>query len=169
MLWQENNWIRYGDWLAEPRNPQKFTGEKLLIRKIVGDRLLATYIPETSYCNTLLFVLKLRSISPFNYPVVLGILNSRLIGWFIRSKLQISDEDTFPQIMVGDIQSLPIPDAQIGELKQLAALVQKVLVGKERNAAVDTSALERKIDQQVYALYGLTPEEILIVDRIGSE
>ena len=169
VLWQENNWIRYGDWLAEPRNPQKFTGEKLLIRKIVGDRLLATYIPETSYCNTLLFVLKLRSISPFNYPVVLGILNSRLIGWFIRSKLQISDEDTFPQIMVGDIQSLPIPDAQIGELKQLAALVQKVLVGKERNAAVDTSALERKIDQQVYALYGLTPEEILIVDRIGSE
>ena len=28
----------------------------------------------------------------------------------------------------------------------------------------DTSALERKIDQLVYALYGLTPEEIQIVE-----
>ena len=28
----------------------------------------------------------------------------------------------------------------------------------------DTSALEREIDQQVYALYGLTPEEIAIVE-----
>ena len=28
----------------------------------------------------------------------------------------------------------------------------------------DTSAMEREIDQQVYALYGLTPEEIKIVE-----
>ena len=31
-------------------------------------------------------------------------------------------------------------------------------------SAADTSALEREIDQQVYALYGLTPEEIAIVE-----
>ena len=30
--------------------------------------------------------------------------------------------------------------------------------------AADTSVLEREIDQQVYALYGLTPEEIQIVE-----
>jgi hypothetical protein len=28
----------------------------------------------------------------------------------------------------------------------------------------DTTALEREIDRQVYALYGLTPEKIKIVD-----
>lgn len=32
------------------------------------------------------------------------------------------------------------------------------------NPAADTSALEREIDQQVYALNGLTPEEIAIVE-----
>ena len=30
--------------------------------------------------------------------------------------------------------------------------------------AASPSALEREIDQQVYALYGLTPEEIVIVE-----
>ena len=36
-------------------------------------------------------------------------------------------------------------------------------VGAE-NPAADTSALDREIDQQVCALYGLTPEEIAIVE-----
>ncbi|HLG30544.1 MAG TPA: hypothetical protein VI387_10070, partial [Candidatus Brocadiales bacterium] len=31
----------------------------------------------------------------------------------------------------------------------------------------DTSALERQIDQMVYELYGLTPEEIAIVEGKG--
>ena len=35
---------------------------------------------------------------------------------------------------------------------------------KRANPAAGTSALEREIDQQVYALYGLTPEEIAIVE-----
>jgi hypothetical protein len=39
-----------------------------------------------------------------------------------------------------------------------------VLAAKRQNPAADTSGLEREIDQQVYALYGLTPEEIQIVE-----
>jgi adenine-specific DNA-methyltransferase len=31
----------------------------------------------------------------------------------------------------------------------------------------DTSALENQIDEMVYALYGLTPEEIAIVEGKG--
>ena len=34
--------------------------------------------------------------------------------------------------------------------------------------AADTSALEREIDQQVYALHGLTPEEIAIVEGTAN-
>ena len=35
--------------------------------------------------------------------------------------------------------------------------------------AADTSALEREIDQQVYALYGLTAEEIKIVESASVQ
>jgi adenine-specific DNA-methyltransferase len=42
--------------------------------------------------------------------------------------------------------------------------VNRILAAKEANPAADTSALEREIDHQVYALYGLTPEEIAIVE-----
>ena len=39
---------------------------------------------------------------------------------------------------------------------------------KACGASTVTSALEREIDHQVYALYGLTPEEIKIVEEAGK-
>ena len=35
---------------------------------------------------------------------------------------------------------------------------------RRRSAGADTAALERKIDEAVYGLYGLTPEEIALVE-----
>ncbi len=52
LLWTGENWLKYGRWVAEPRSPELFEGEKLLIRKIIGRTLIATYTPDTSYCNT---------------------------------------------------------------------------------------------------------------------
>ena len=48
-----------------------------------------------------------------------------------------------------------------------AALVphlDKILAAKRADAAADVSAWEREIDERVYRLYGLTPEEIKIVE-----
>lgn len=41
-------------------------------------------------------------------------------------------------------------------------LVEQILENKKQN--IDTSDLERKIDEMVYKLYDLTPEEITIIE-----
>jgi adenine-specific DNA-methyltransferase len=43
--------------------------------------------------------------------------------------------------------------------------VDCILKTKQANAAADTSALEREIDERVYRLYGLTPDEIRLVEE----
>jgi adenine-specific DNA-methyltransferase len=43
-------------------------------------------------------------------------------------------------------------------------LSNRILAAKQRDPEADVSAWEREIDQLVYALYGLTPEEIQIVE-----
>ena len=43
-------------------------------------------------------------------------------------------------------------------------IVERILPVKQRDAEADTSALEREIDELVYALYGLTKEEIKLVE-----
>jgi hypothetical protein len=47
-----------------------------------------------------------------------------------------------------------------------APLVDRLLAAKQRDAEADTSAWEREIDQLVYALYGLTPEEKALVQAV---
>jgi hypothetical protein len=39
------------------------------------------------------------------------------------------------------------------------------LPAKQRDAGADVSALERELDELVYVLYGLTPEEIKLVEE----
>jgi hypothetical protein len=41
----------------------------------------------------------------------------------------------------------------------------QILATKRQNPGADTSGLEAEIDRQVYALYGLTPAEIKLVEE----
>ena len=43
-------------------------------------------------------------------------------------------------------------------------MVNQILT-KKKNPDADTSAMEQEIDRQVYVLYGLTPDEIKIVEE----
>ena len=42
-----------------------------------------------------------------------------------------------------------------------------MLAAKQRDAEADVSALEGEIDELVYALYGLTAEEIALIEEVG--
>jgi type I restriction-modification system DNA methylase subunit len=168
LLWKDNNWIHYGTWLAAPRLPDNFNGEKILIRKITNKTLIANYISYTSYCNTLLFVLKLKKdIAKISYKALLGVLNSKFIGWYFRKKFQITDEDTFPQIMIRDIQKFAIPNEMNTYLEKIETIVDEILTKKSQYNSADTTDLENQIDQLVYQLYGLTEEEIKMMEGNG--
>ena len=60
-----------------------------------------------------------------------------------------------------------IPIKRIGhtEQNQFVEISERILAAKREGASADTRSLEREIDELVYALYGLTPEEIKIVEE----
>ena len=176
LLWNKNNWLHYGKWLAEPRPTTTFEGEKILIRKIISSTLIATYLTETYYCNTLLYVLKINEDVELSYPYLLGILNSRLIGWYFKKKFQINAMDTFPQIMIRDIIQFPIAIAAPAPQQHLTQLVMQLLELYQRLAAMkelhgqkvlqrQIVAVDAAIDKMVYELYDLTPDEIEIIEK----
>ena len=61
--------------------------------------------------------------------------------------------------------TLPIPTASPEKPKAVERLVDRILAAKQRDAEADTSVLEREIDERVYRLYGLTADEIKIVEE----
>jgi hypothetical protein len=59
---------------------------------------------------------------------------------------------------------MPIPYSIESEGLLLNNLTTQILTAKAADSNADTLALESEIDRLVYALYGLTEEEIAIVE-----
>jgi len=94
-----------------------------------------------------------------NLSYYLGILNSKLPN-FIFSKFS-----TNSNVNGYEVDNLPYPYKADGKTKeQITKLVDRVLAAKRTNPRVETSDLEGKIDDLVYQLYGLTEDEIKIVE-----
>jgi hypothetical protein len=99
----------------------------------------------------------------FDSKFLLGILNSSAIRFYWLNKFR-DDRKTFPKIKGEYLKLLPIPKAELEKQTSIIQLVSQIIDIKGKNPTADTSNLEREIDQLVYALYGLTPEEIAIVE-----
>ncbi len=71
----------------------------------------------------------------------------------------------FPKILVEDIKNFPLPKIDKSNQEKLTNLVNQILSLKKENPKADTSDLENEIDNLVYQLYELTPEEIDVVKK----
>ena len=95
---------------------------------------------------------------------MLALINSSLMSYYIREKYSASSYNqgiTFTKAM---INNMPLPNVNSSMLKNIISAVDRILTARTINPQTDTKALERDIDQLVYQLYGLTPEEIKIVE-----
>jgi len=63
--------------------------------------------------------------------------------------------------MISDIQQFPVPEVPEDQQAPIAERVQQILATPD---APEVPQLEAEIDQLVYALYGLTDEEIALVE-----
>jgi hypothetical protein len=73
----------------------------------------------------------------------------------------------FAQVKTTYIKKLPLP--KHGELNKLMLISQKIIDIKNNNEIVDTSKLEHEIDKLVYMLYGLTEDEVALVEGQGND
>ncbi|MBN2654695.1 MAG: Eco57I restriction-modification methylase domain-containing protein [Nitrospirae bacterium] len=99
-------------------------------------------------------------IIPTNEKWLLGLLNSRVIWWFY---LNISStiQGGFVRFIAQYMQQLPIPYSSDKQKAPIIERVEKILADP---GSQYVPRLEAEIDEMVYALYGLTPEEIAIVE-----
>lgn len=125
------------------------------------DQARFTHCSAGIWClNSSYFMLAPRGYSE-NY--LLSILNSRVIQFYLKLIAQTSGMGV-PRWINLYVEQFPIPDAPSAKRKQLEAIVGTILAIKKDNLDATTTELEREIDRLVYALYGLTEEEIRIVE-----
>lgn len=99
---------------------------------------------------------------------LLGIMNSKYASVLL-TNLRGGDYHIYPE----HIRNIPIPVATPAQQQQIIVLVDKILAAKKDcrikhendSELADTSTLEMQIDALVYKLYGLTDEEIKIIEQ----
>lgn len=101
-------------------------------------------------------------ITPFD-KTVFAILNSKLGDFYIR-QIGVTRNGGYFEYKPMFVEQLPIANATITQKKEIESLVDRILSAKKSNPQADTSAEEQEIDQLIYKLYNLTPEEIAIVE-----
>jgi adenine-specific DNA-methyltransferase len=139
---------------------------KILIRRIINrqDRL------SVAYCDEKLVFKK--DINPFilidqrfHSFYLMGILCSRFISYLYLKSSSIATKDDFRQTTLAELRKLPIPLVSEIVQRPIIEKVVQILSFKKIDPYADTTTMEKEIDQMVYELYGLTEEEIKIVEQ----
>jgi hypothetical protein len=175
--------IQATDMSTKPSLQRFYKSEpKLIIRRVISrnDRLLVA-------CTEKKLVFK-KDINPFiltdkrwDIYFVLGILNSKLISYLYINTSSIATKDDFRQTTLAELRALPIPNELEGKkpyleishhAKTMNNLNQEIKKTKSpyeiESLHRQISVTDKQIDQLVYDLYGLTKDEIKIVEEAGS-
>ena len=159
--WNDNYWILYGEWLAAPRDKKIFDAPKKIVVRQTGDSIIATIIEDGIICRDNLHICVPHESTKLSFG--LGVMNSQLTNFYYEF-LNPEKGEALAQVKKEHVVQLPIPSATPEQQQPIIDLVDKILVAKKADNTADTSAMEAEIDRLVYELYGLTEEEIKIVE-----
>jgi hypothetical protein len=174
-------WLKYeGDYLNIDPNllnkggwdPNVILNKKIMVRQ-TGDQIYATIDQEKYY--------HLNNIHSFNkkndhlaLEYILAILNSSMLNTYYQL-ITLEKGRTMAQTDIETLELLPIKEISNNQQTPLIKLVNQILDITKNDDYLDNSQkqtqvkkIEKKIDMIVYNLYGLTDDEIKIVEEINE-
>ncbi len=170
--------VKYGNNLSRPRKNELFINERLLVRQIPSKppySIFSCYVNEIVVNDNNSMVVT-NVTNGYNLKTILALINSRLISYWFLQKFGKLQRKVFPQFKVKELREFPIKYLDFSSAKDIE--LQNILINLvddyERlslnGELADTlEAVNIKIDRIVYALYGLTPEEIALVEGNAEE
>ena len=155
--------IKYGDWLARNwKNKTFYERPKIAIRE-AGNRITACLDFENRYFLSSLYAIYPKTTYDNNdLKVLLAILNSTFATFFIQKIAFELTQGAFTKMRTNQLARLPLPIVSTAQKEQLASIIDIIIAYKEFDKNIGQE--EVKIDLLVYHLYGLTYDEVLIVD-----
>ncbi len=169
----KGGYVDYGQWLAEPRTPDWFSGTRILIREVTANGIIqATITDEDFVFSNSVDGLKLKN-KEIDTQFVLGLLNSKLISFYHLNTSANAFKGAFPKLLIKDLLNIPLPEALPEYHTRLVSLVERMLALHKQSPRTpqeqemvkrEIESTDKGIDKLVYELYGLTEDEIKIVE-----
>ena len=168
-----------------PVFPELFEAEKIIVKNIVGRTgIQAVLDTQKLYNNDALINavpydtlkdLKYRQLQSvfseqkilnskkYGLKYVVGVLNSKITSWYF-NELFANGLHFYPR----HLREMPIPIISTSQQKDMAlrieSIVDEILISKTSDPDANTKVAESKIDTLVYTLYGLSEEEVGLIE-----
>ena len=149
---------------------------KIFIRQS-SNQIIATLGNPGQISEYSAFMFKTTNVTDLKW--ILAVLNSRLITFYcLQENIILTGSKKQPQIRLKGLNIIPIPKLDKRNKNELSILAEKILQSNQELDKIDPildkeeyeenkkeiEKIDKEIDQRVYRLYGLTAEEIKIVE-----
>ena len=159
--WTGNRWIKYGEWLAEPRYSANFQAKEKIVIRQTGDSLIAAIDTLQFVCMNNLHIIHSANIN-FDLKYILGLINSVVLNYYYQS-LNPEVGEALAEVKKENVEKLLIWNADKSDQKLIISLVTHIIDLKKKDPNAHTLPLEAQIDGLVAHLYGLSEEEFSLV------
>ncbi len=150
------------------------TGE---VKKMIfdGPKILAPYRSTTNtfaynntpfYAATDVYFMTAKGGVEFEPFYLLGLLNSKLIYVWLYHRGKRKGQ--MLEMLSSPLSEIPIATGTPEQKQAIEKLVCEIIAAKTTDPQADITAQEAEINQLVYQLYSLTPEEIAIIEESTS-
>jgi len=149
------------------------TSPKIIYRQ-TSSKLIAALDKDSAYLDkTVHLIVPKNSGKELDLKYILSLLNSNLFQYFYNYISQENAGRAFSQVKTTYIKQLPVKKISPAAQELFITLVDKILMSTmskdylsetSNQAQAQVTKYQNQIDQLVYKLYGLSPEEIAIVE-----
>ena len=155
-------YVKYGRHLACYVDIRFFNQDRIVVREITNPTIIACRLKEIYVHDPQLIAVIPKDDSSLN--ILWAVLNSKLATFYHFNHSPKATKGAFPKILVSDVKTFPLPNIDEETRIVIDEKVSRILSAKQSDPSADTTVLENEIDFMVYKLYGLTYDEVLVVD-----
>ncbi len=125
----DGDYLKYGEWLAAPRNPKSFFNPKIVIRR-TDDKLLCSF--DDSNLLGLNSIHCLQCVdSEIEILYLLALLNSKLLNWFFQHENFHMVGKPLAEVKVVFVERLPIIKIDVDSQQKFVQKVNLMLLGNQ--------------------------------------
>ena len=167
--WNGDLWVKYGEWLAEPRLSAGFDEpEKILIRQ-TGDTLIAALDTNKFVSMDNLYTIRQRT-RQYSLLVLLALLNSSTLRWYYQTVVNPERGEALAQVKKGHLVRLPIPAIAPASSQTIEVLASSLQMAKQTGQRIPAQFLEDLIDACVMECYfreHMAERDLLFLDELA--
>jgi hypothetical protein len=151
--WDGNRWIKYGEFLAEPRLSANFDANEKIVVRQTGDTLIATLDTQQFVGMNNLHIITSNNTSNLSLKYLLALINSKLLD-FYHSLLNPEKGEALAEVKKENLARLPIKISDADTQAKVITLVDMLL-----NKEVDFVLITKQLNDLVFTIYGLSDED----------